>query len=201
MTIRNDGSGGCTWARTTGWTGNPLGPFQSCTNLFPGRACASYQGALRLILSYRGALPFIEPDFQANLNTVGLGNVTGLWWLHVYLAHMTPIPRDIKLTFLPGLTLIRDQLAAYECVADPGCHGPPAQSRLVGLSATSNVYRIRDVSIGNTALPDLTFVRGLQCAPEFMILRENVNLVPLRGSDGIEPRYTFPPPPQSVLLT
>jgi hypothetical protein len=159
-----------------------------------------------LILSYRGALPFVEPDVQANLNTVGLGNVTSLWWLHVYLAHWpTPFPRDIKLTFLTGLTLIRDQLAVYECINDPGkaheCNGQRAQSRLVGFSATSNAYRIRELIIRYTALADLTFVRGLQCPPEYFNLMENVNLVPLRGSDGIEPRYTFPPPPQSVLLT
>jgi hypothetical protein len=113
-----------------------------------------------------GLFPFIEPNFLADLNMVGLGTVTNLWALHLHLIHMAPIPRDLKLTFLPGLTLIKDYLAVYECSSDD-CSIAPRQSRLVGLSAISNVYRIRDVGFKWTALTDLVSSKGLQCVHPF----------------------------------
>jgi hypothetical protein len=207
LTIRDDGMGGCTWARSAGFSGFPLGPFQPCRDLFPGTACASYQGALSLATRYNGSSSFVDPDFQKHLNTVGLGNVKALAWMHVYLVHLAPIPRDVRLAFLPGLTLIQDQLAAIECTSEENrdyiCGGtPPSQSRLVALSATSTVYRMRDIYVRYTGLKDTMFIRGLKCPPQYVTLDGNRALVPARNLDGgltsqSPPPANSPPPPTS----
>jgi hypothetical protein len=191
--IRDDGTGGCTFAESKGGSVFPIGPFQTCEIWFPGAGCASYQGSLTLTSVYNGSSPFVDPDFQTHLNTIGLGSVTALLWLHIYILHLAPIPRGIELAFLPDLTLIKDQLRVSECPREGIVQGvcessaPKAAERsLIGLTATSNVYRVPDIFIDYTNLTDMMFLKGLQCPPSSMQLSGNTKLVSFRGLEGIQ---------------
>jgi hypothetical protein len=192
--------GGCTFAKSTWEPWIPFGPFQPCRDLFPGRACASYPGVLNLTFAYNGSLPFIEPDFRSNLNAVGLGAITAVWQIHLHIIHLVQIPRDIRPSFLPGITMIKDQLAVYECTIegddtvgaylvcgrepnDPG----PSTPRLVGLPDVANVDRVRDLYIQNTGFADMTSLGGLRCSPDIIQLYGNEQLGSLQGLEGIAP--------------
>jgi hypothetical protein len=202
LTLRDDGKGGCTYATSTGSNDIPkaVGPFQPCRDLFPGIACASYGGALTLSFVYGGTLPFREPNFQPMLNTVGLGAVTSLWWLHVHIIHVASIPQDIRPAFLPNLTYLQFQLAVFECtgeiVATGECLGSdtawitpagPNPRRLVALPAVSKVYRMRDLFIQNTGFRDMMSLIGFTCPPGIIQILGNYNLVSLRGFENIGP--------------
>ncbi len=200
MTLRDDGMGGCryAWIRNVG---NPtaVGPFQPCKDLFPGIACASYRGGLTLSFVYTGSLPFLEPNFQTMLDTVGLGAVTALGWLHVHIIHVISIPQDIRPAFLPDLTYLEFQLAVFEwyseilataeCVGSdtPWITPPGPNGRLVALPAVSKVYRMRDLFIQNTGFTDMISLIGFTCPPVIIQLLGNDNLVSLRGFENIGP--------------
>jgi hypothetical protein len=191
--------GGCTFSQSIGDSGWPVEPLQPCKDLFPGTNCGSYQGNLILVTSYNKTSNvqgtesnFIVPDFEINLDTIGLGGVSALWSLRVYIIHLTQIPVNFTLAFQPSLTLIKDHLEVRECKRQgdylSSCaNSAPVTRRLVGLPATSNVYRVNTVNIAFTALADMMFLRGLQCPPSNVTLLANSELVTLRGLEGLGP--------------
>jgi hypothetical protein len=189
--LRNDGLGGCTCGRSTGAT-TPVGPFQPCRDFFPGIPCASYQGRLYLYVVYNSTSPFVDPDFQSCLNTVGLGDITALWALSLHIFHIRQVPRDVKLAFLPGLTLAKDQIALSECnIEGDTCAAVwesfPFTPRLVGVPDLANVYRTRDLFIQNTKLSDMTSFGSLKCPPDIIQIYGNKELKSLRGLEGFGP--------------
>lgn len=185
--------GGCTYATANATT--PLSAYQPCKPLFSGTPCASYDGFLTLTTLYSDSTtPFVDPDFQAHLSAVGLGGITAVYSLYVYVIQAVAIPRDISLAFLPGLTLVTYQLQLLECiVADTdtgGCGNalsPPAVPRLLAVPALSKVYRFRELYMQFTAFKDMTSLKGLTCPPPVMNILDNQFLTTLSGLEGVGP--------------
>jgi hypothetical protein len=200
LTLRDDGAGGCTFASSTNSSGDPVGPFQPCRNVFPGPVCASYPGALTLTFVYNGSSAFRDPEFQTILDVVGLGSVTTVWRLSLHIIHVTSIPRDIRPAFLPKLALINN-LAIFECISEITATGkctgsdtptitpsPPAPRRLVALPDLVKVDRIPgDLFVQNTGFTNMTSFRGVRCLPPTVQLLGLDNLVSLQGFEGVGP--------------
>ncbi len=195
LLIRDDGLGGCTYA-TAPDTFSQVSAYQPCTTLFAG-PCASYDSYLILVAAYDGGGIYVEPDFQAHLTTIGLGDITALYALEVYVIQLPPngdIPTDIQLAFLPGLSRITYALFIVECTEeDPvkgGCPivtSPPSTPRLVAIPALSKVNTFRELFIQSTALKDMTSFTGLTCAPTVMTLTGNLGLATLQGLQNLKP--------------
>ncbi len=201
LTLRDDGAGGCTFGNTTKVL--PGGQFQTCRDLFPGKACASYPGVLTLSFVYSGSTPFIEPAFQNMLDIVGLGRITVLWELDMHIIHAASIPQDLQPAFLPGLTSIPDHLAVRECTSEMGTSGrctgsdtgeitpdPPVPRRLRSIPAVFNVTKIRDIFIQNPGFRDMTTFKGLRCPPGIM---QFLGLGNLRSLSGLEKVQAWTP--------
>jgi hypothetical protein len=195
LLIRDDGSGGCTYA-TAADPLDQISAYQPCTTLFPG-PCASYEGYLTLVVAYDGGGTYEQPDFQSHLTTIGLGDVTSLYALDLYVIQLPPngdIPTDIQLAFLPGLSRITYTLIIIECTEeDPvkgGCPivtNPPSTPRLVAIPALSKVSTFRELIIQSTALKDMMSFTGLTCSPTVMTVVNNLGLATLQGLENLRP--------------
>jgi hypothetical protein len=197
LLIRDDGLGGCTYA-TAPDTDNQITAYQPCTSLFTG-PCAYYDGYLTLVAAYDGGGAYVEPDFQAHLTTIGLGDLTALFALNVYVIQLPPngaIPTDIQLNFLPGLTYVDFSVVIVECTGEDavkgGCPDPssaPSTPRLVGLPALSKVYSLDRLTIQSTALKDMLSFNGLTCLPSRMKITGNLGLATLQGLANLRPWF------------
>jgi hypothetical protein len=156
LTIRDDGLGGCTYA--TGRKPTGTGAFLPCAQFFPGNTCAAYRGTLTLTLSYDGSSTFVDPDFQAHLDTIGLGQLISLTALDMEIIHVVPIPSDLSLNFLLNLEQISYGVTVVECTEEDTVNGvctssnAPAQGRVVALPALENAYKIDYIYFQGTAL-------------------------------------------------
>jgi hypothetical protein len=141
----------------------------------------------------------VEPDFQAHLTTIGLGDITALYALDLYVIQLPPngiIPTNIQLNFLPGLSLISYTVFVVECTEEDAVKGgcpiaytPPSTPRLVAIPGLSKVYRFRELFIQTTALKDMTSFTGLTCPPSVMTLSSNLKLDTLNGLENIRPWF------------
>jgi hypothetical protein len=154
---------------------------------------------INLVAAYDGSGAYVEPNFQAHLTTIGLGDITSLFALNVYVIHLPPnggIPTDIQLSFLPGLTFIDFTVVIVECTEeDPvkgGCpvaFNAPSTPRLVGLPALSKVYSLDRLTIQSTALKDMLSFRSLTCPPSRMKITGNLGLATLQGLENLRPWF------------